>query len=51
MTSPETEIVYVAPKLEVVGTVYELTTDLQDKKLGPTDGLTFMGIPIANASP
>jgi hypothetical protein len=50
MVSRENEIVYEAPKLEVLGSVYELT-ELQDKKLGATDGFTFMGAPIANASP
>jgi hypothetical protein len=50
MTNRESEIVYEAPKLEVLGSVYELT-ELQDKKLGATDGFTFMGTPIANASP
>jgi hypothetical protein len=40
---------YEAPALKVVGSVYELT--LHDKKLGPTDGFTLMGTPIANNSP
>jgi hypothetical protein len=40
---------YEAPALKVVGSVYELT--LHDKKLGPTDGFTLMGVPIANNSP
>jgi hypothetical protein len=40
---------YEAPALKVVGSVYELT--LHDKKLGPTDGFTLMGAPIANNSP
>jgi hypothetical protein len=38
---------YEAPALEVLGTVHELTL-LQDKMVGPTDGFTFMGIPITN---
>jgi len=50
MANRETEIVYEAPKLEVLGSTYELTEE-QDKKLGPTDGFTFMGAPITNASP
>jgi hypothetical protein len=50
VSNRENEIVYEAPKLEVLGSVYELT-ELQDKTLGPTDGYTFMGAPIANASP
>jgi hypothetical protein len=50
MTNRENEIVYEAPKLEVLGSIYELT-ELQDKTFGPTDGYTFQGTPIANASP
>jgi hypothetical protein len=41
--------IYEAPALKVVGSVYALT--LQDKKTGPTDGFTLMGVPIANNSP
>jgi hypothetical protein len=46
---PETDT-YEAPKLQVIGSVYDLT-ELQDKTFGATDGYTFMGVPIANASP
>jgi hypothetical protein len=42
---------YEAPKLRLLGSVPELTQQLQDKKLGPTDGFTFMGNAITNASP
>jgi hypothetical protein len=41
---------YEAPVLKVVGSVRELTLQ-QDKKLGQTDGFTFMGQAITNASP
>jgi hypothetical protein len=39
---------YEAPELTVLGSVSELT--LGDKKYGDSDGFTFMGVPIANAS-
>ena len=42
---------YEPPQLRVLGSLPELTQQLQDKKVGPTDGFTFMGIAIANASP
>lgn len=43
---------YEAPKLTVLGRVSELTlSDTVDKRAGPTDGLTFQGVPITNASP
>jgi hypothetical protein len=50
--SPES---YEAPSLVVLGTVHELTLHggcFWDKKLGGTDGFTFMGIsvPISNCS-
>jgi hypothetical protein len=41
---------YEAPRLEVLGGVSLLTATI-DKKFDATDGLTFMGIPIGNASP
>ena len=41
---------YEAPTLKVVGSVSALTLQ-QDKKYGATDGFTFMGVPITNASP
>lgn len=41
---------YEAPALRVAGPIADLTKE-QDKKLGPTDGLTFMGQAITNASP
>jgi hypothetical protein len=41
---------YEAPAIKVLGTVHELT-QTQDKKFGETDGFTFMGVPITNASP
>jgi hypothetical protein len=40
---------YAPPTLAVIGSVTELTLS-QDKKFGDSDGFTFMGIPIANAS-
>jgi hypothetical protein len=42
---------YEAPALRLLGSVPELTQQLQDKKFGPTDGFTFQGISITNASP
>ena len=41
---------YEAPKLEVIGAVAALTATI-DKNFDSTDGLTFMGTPIGNASP
>lgn len=40
---------YEAPALKVLGSLRELT--LQDKKVGPTDGFTLMGVSITNNSP
>jgi hypothetical protein len=47
--------VYEAPRIVVLGTVHELTLHggcFWDKKLGGSDGFTFMGIsvPISNCS-
>jgi hypothetical protein len=39
---------YERPVMTVLGSVHELT--LQDKELGESDGLTFEGDPIRNAS-
>jgi hypothetical protein len=41
---------YEAPVLKVVGSIHELTLQI-DKKYGPSDGYTLMGIGITNASP
>jgi hypothetical protein len=41
---------YEAPIVKVVGSVYGLTQQI-DKRFNASDGLTFMGIPIGNASP
>lgn len=41
---------YEAPVLKVVGSVQELTLAI-DKKYGPSDGYTLMGVGITNASP
>jgi hypothetical protein len=41
---------YEAPVLKVVGSIQELTLQI-DKKYGPSDGYTLMGIGITNASP
>lgn len=41
---------YEAPTLRVVGPVHAVT-QTQDKKIGPTDGFTFQGVSITNASP
>jgi hypothetical protein len=41
---------YEAPAVRIVGSVYGLTGTI-DKKFNATDGLTFMGTPIGNASP
>jgi hypothetical protein len=40
---------YEAPAIKVIGSIRELT--LLDKKFGPTDGYTLMGVAITNASP
>lgn len=40
---------YEAPALRIVGSLH--ATTLQDKKYGESDGFTFMGDPITNASP
>ena len=40
---------YEAPSLTVLGTLHGLTED-QDKKLGVSDGFTFLGQPISNNS-
>jgi hypothetical protein len=40
---------YEPPRLDVLGAV-ETLTQLQDKKYGVSDGFTFMGVPVANAS-
>jgi len=42
---------YEAPAIRLLGSVPELTQQLIDKKIGPTDGFTFMGVAITNASP
>jgi hypothetical protein len=36
--------------VRVLGSVQEIT-QLRDKKLGPTDGFTFQGVAITDASP
>jgi hypothetical protein len=41
---------YEPPRLEVLGGVSQLTAQI-DKRFSATDGLTFMGTPIGNASP
>jgi len=41
MTSPNTQP-YEAPSLTIIGSVHELTLGC-DKKLGSSDGFTFMG--------
>jgi hypothetical protein len=41
---------YEAPALTLLGSVHALT-QVQDKKYGGSDGFTFMGVPISNASP
>ena len=40
---------YEAPSLKVLGTLHGLTED-QDKKLGGSDGFTFLGQAISNNS-
>jgi hypothetical protein len=49
-TSASQRDAYKSPALVVLGRVESLTQQ-QDKKFGPTDGFTFMGIAIANNSP
>lgn len=41
---------YEAPVLRPLGSLHSLTL-LQDKRYGETDGFTFMGQAITNASP
>jgi hypothetical protein len=41
---------YEAPAVKIIGSVYGLTGQI-DKRFNATDGLTFMGTPIGNASP
>ena len=42
---------YEAPRIVELGKVEQLTlTHTQDKKFGSSDGFTFMGAPITNAS-
>jgi hypothetical protein len=41
---------YEPPQLTVLGSVHGLT-QVQDKKYGHSDGFTFMGNSITNASP
>ena len=41
---------YEPPKLVVLGAV-EALTETTDKKYGASDGFTFMGVAITNASP
>lgn len=40
---------YVRPEVNELGTVSELTLQI-DKELGESDGFTFQGQPIRNAS-
>lgn len=42
---------YEAPAVKVLGTLHSLTEMPIDKTYGPTDGYTFMGQGITNASP
>ena len=42
---------YEPPSLILLGSVHALTQDVQDKKWGVSDGFTFMGNSITNASP
>jgi hypothetical protein len=42
---------YEAPAIRLLGSIPELTQQTIDKKVGPTDGFTFMGVAITNASP
>ena len=39
---------YQRPEIRELGSLEELT--LQDKDYGSSDGLTFQGVPIGNAS-
>jgi hypothetical protein len=47
---PEQPKQYEAPEVKVVGSVYSLTLQI-DKNFQSSDGLTFMGTSIGNASP
>jgi hypothetical protein len=51
MSHPRESRPYEPPELEILGQVAELTLDDPiDKKLGGSDGLSFLGLPISNAS-
>ena len=50
MDRPTVSKGYEAPALTVLGSVHALT-QAQDKKYGTSDGFTFMGNPVTNASP
>jgi hypothetical protein len=41
---------YEPPTLQLLGTVSELTLALQPKKDGWTDGMSYQGVSITNAS-
>ncbi len=42
---------YEAPELKVLGTLHGLTEPTIAQQYGPTDGYTFLGVSITNASP
>ena len=50
MTAVRTFHPYQPPTVRVLGRVQEIT-QLRDKKFGPTDGFTFQGVAITDASP
>jgi hypothetical protein len=50
MDHPPASKGYEAPALTLLGSVHVLT-QTQDKKYGTSDGFTFMGNGITNASP
>ena len=49
MTAQHTSKPYEPPTIQVLGDVHTLTLG-QDKRYGESDGFTFMGVSITNAS-
>jgi hypothetical protein len=49
-TKTNTKGDYQAPVLRVLGSLHSMTL-VQDKTFGASDGFTFMGVAITNASP
>jgi hypothetical protein len=50
MKAPSNSTPYEAPTITLIGSVHELTQQGCDKKLGSSDGFTFMGSAIVCVS-